>query len=67
MTHWIISSLTFFVNDSVNVETDRSAVDFIQIKQYLIIFVWVRSVAGAIAACEVVIVFISDVFIIFGL
>lgn len=35
--------------------------------QYLVIFVWVRSVTGAIAACEVVIVVISDVFIIFGL
>lgn len=46
---------------------EGSTVDFIQIKQYLIIFVWVRSVTGAIAACEVVIVFISDVFVIFGL
>lgn len=36
-------------------------------KQYLIIFVWVRSVTGAIAACEVVIVVIFDVFVIFGL
>lgn len=51
----------------VNVVTDRSTVDFIQTEPYLIIFVWVRSVTGAVAACEVVIVVVSDVFLVFGL
>lgn len=36
-------------------------------RQYLIIFVRVRSVTGAIAACVVVIVVIFDVFLVFGL
>lgn len=48
--------------------TDIPTADFIQIKkEYLIIFIWIRSVTGAIAASEVVIVVISDVFFVFGL
>lgn len=47
--------------------TGRRTVDAARIKPYLILLVWVGSVTGAVAAREVVIVLVSDVFGVFGL
>lgn len=67
MTHWIISSLTFQVNVGVFSNGHGYGRSHPCKNEYLVVFVWVWSVTGAIAAGEVVIVAIPDVLLVLDL